>query len=168
MRATVKIQLTLMTILIIVLGLGCSLMAYSNYENVSELVRWEKMQVVVISAVVEKERRSKGTTYCPHIDVGFELTGHHHISALQISQTPCSLIKEVTARTVKKYGTGKSIEAYVNPSKPSEARLTTYSLSWVFYALLSIAALSFIWVTLVLPYILTKYSDQNNGERETK
>lgn len=145
-------------------GLLCSLVALSSYKNVKELKSWTKTRVDVLSAVVKEERRSKGIAYCPQIDVGFELLGQQHTSKLQISEGPCSPLQHVAARTAEAYGPGKTLEAYVNPQKPSEVRLATYSASWVFYLTLVVGVLSFVGV-VVIPFL--RLTNRSTGRTTT-
>lgn len=156
---------SLLVFLFTMVGLLCSLVAYSSYKNVSELKTWTKMKVSVVSAVVKEERRSKGTTYCPQINVGFELLGQQHTSKLQISEGPCSPLQQVAARTAETYGAGKTLEVFVNPLKPSEVRLADYSLGWVFYLTLVAGVLSFVGVIVVLFLRLTNRSTVRAQQR---
>lgn len=141
---------TLLVFLLAIVGLLCSLVAYSNYKNVSQLKTWTKMEATVVSSIVNEEHRSKGTTYCPQISVGFELLGQQHTSKLKISEGPCSPLQQVTARTVETYSAGKTLEVYVNPLKPDEVRLATYSLGWGFYLTVFVGVLSFVGVVVVI------------------
>jgi hypothetical protein len=149
---------SLLVFLLTMAGLLCSLVAYSNYKNVSELKTWTKMEAAVVSTIVKEERRSKGTTYCPQINVGFELLGQQHTSKLQISEGPCSPLQQFAARTAETYSAGKTLEVYVNPLKPNEVRLATYSLGWVFYLTVVVGALSFVGVIVVILLRLTNRS----------
>lgn len=141
---------SLLVFLLTTVGLLCSLVAYSSYKNVIQLKTWTKMTVTVFSVAVSEEHRSKGTTYCPHINVGFEMMGQPLTSKLQITQEPCNPLKHVAVRTAEAYGVGKTLEVFVNPLKPTEVRLATYSLGWVFYMTVIVGALSFVGVIVVL------------------
>lgn len=153
---------SMLVVLFTIVGLLCSLVAFSSYKNVKELKAWTKMGVAVVSSVVQEERRSKGITYCPQINVGFELLGEQHTSKLQISEGPCSPLQQVAARTAEAYAPGKTLEAYVNPQKPSEVRLATYSLDWVFYLTLVVGVLSFVGV-VVIPFL--RLTNRSTGTR---
>lgn len=143
---------TLWVSILLLNSLLCLVVAYSDYEKVKDLKAWQLTKATVVSATIKQERRSKGTAYCPDVNVEFVLSGVQHGSTLQISQAPCNLSSLAANKTASAYSIGNAIDVYVNPSKPSEVRLATYSLSWIFYLTSIVGALSLI-AAFVLPFM---------------
>lgn len=143
---------TLLTLLLSLVGLVLSLLAYISYKDVSELATWQRMSATITSTAIKQEFRSKGVSYCPEIHVSFTLPEAQHTSPLKISQASCAILKQSALKTIKKYKTGNTVEVFVNPSRPSEAKLTTYSLGWTFYMNSTIGPL-FLIAAFLIPFI---------------
>ena len=128
----------------------CLFLGHRFYVEVDETKAWRKITVTVVSTAVIKEVRQKGTAYCPKIGVSFEQAGVSYTSDLEISQEPCGPIKQSIGKIANTFSVGKSLEVFVNPSKPSAVRLSTYSLGWVFYITVFCGVLMFMVAIAVL------------------
>lgn len=137
---------SLLVLLLTFVALMCLLISYTSYKNVSEIGTWKQITTTVASATTEQQQRKKGITYCPKIMVSFELGGQQYMSKLQVTDAPCSPLRETVERTVQSYAVGNAYNVYVNPSKPIEVRALTYSLGWSFYVVSIVGVLALIGV----------------------
>ncbi len=117
--------------------------AFPSYKSVTELKTFEPIQVVVMSTSMTKHRRSRGGfSYCPHIKVQYIFQNTRYLSELQIDDMQCRPIVTATMNRISKYLVGSKIDALINPNDPSIIRDLNYDLSWGFYGLIFIMALS--------------------------
>lgn len=140
----------------IFVGLIGALFAHSSYKKVNNLKTWTPVNATVISSSISKEHRRKGITYCPVINVNYVFNEQALISKIEIEDGPCSLIKASIQKTIAKFKDGKTVDAFVNPSKPSEIRIEKFSLGILFYLMVLIVIICSI-AALTLLLLPSKY-----------
>jgi hypothetical protein len=129
-----------------VIALVGALGAYSSHKKVNDLKTWQPLSATVISTSIEEEHRSKGTTYCPLVKVGYAFLGQSQTSTLEIEDGACSPIQASVVGTIEKYKQGAVVSAFVNPENPSAIRVANFSRGTNFYLMLFITALGFVGV----------------------
>ena len=85
--------------------------------------------------------------------VDYVFNGQTHNSKLDIEDGPCSPIQTSVSAIVEKFKQGTTVNAVVNPSKPTVIRIAEFSLGTMFYLMLVMAlggltTVVFIWRTL--------------------
>lgn len=124
-----------------------SFAAYVDYAKVDELKKWQKISTVVVSTEIMEHKGSKGTSYCPKINVKYDFHGSQ-TSILELENGPCRPVKSTLMSVIDKYKEGTTVVAFVNPNKHSEIRANTFSLGYKFY-LLIFASCLFIAIFIV-------------------
>jgi hypothetical protein len=159
--------LLLRTALFVVLfsfGLLCLLVSLSSYKEVDETKTWQKLNATVATVSISEEMRSKGMTYCPLVNVTFEMNGQQYTYPLEISQRPCRTSLESVERSVATFREGKVIEILVDPAKPGRVKPGTYSLGGGFYLGVFLGTLAFIGAVAVLVFPAKKSVKLTQGE----
>ena len=121
---------------LLILSMSAAMMGfftYNNYKKVNEIKNWKNVDATIVKSSIKKTSTSKSTKYCPLVMVNFMFKNKQEHSKLQISYGPCSIIKSNAEKTLTKYPKGDTISAVVNPKKPSEIRISKYSLDVGFY-----------------------------------
>ncbi len=131
-------------------GLIGVLLAHPSYKKVDNLKTWTVVTATVISSSISQEHRRKGITFCPVINVKYVFGEQTLSSKLEIEDGPCSLIKASVQKTIAKFKNGKSVDAFVNPSKPSEILISNFSLGILFYLGVILIAISSITAITIL------------------
>ncbi|WP_310446073.1 DUF3592 domain-containing protein [Thiobacillus sp.] len=139
-------------LLFTVITLVSILMAYSSYKKVNDVKTWRPLNATVASSIVEQERRSRGTTYCPIVMVDYIFNGQPFNSKLEIEDGPCSPVQASVSAVVEKFKQGSTVSAVVDPNKPSVIRIAAFSLGTNFYlmlvmAIVGIFAVGYFWRT---------------------
>ncbi|MCO6057548.1 DUF3592 domain-containing protein [Pseudomonas sp. MOB-449] len=133
-------------------ALLCLLVSLSSYKDVNETKTWQKLNATVATVSISEEIRSKGVTYCPLVNVIYELNGQKYTYPLEISQRPCRTSLESAERSVATLREGKAIEILIDPAKPGRVRPGTYSLGGAFYFGAFLGTLAFIGALAVLVF----------------
>ncbi|MCY1439111.1 hypothetical protein D9M71_553320 [compost metagenome] len=70
----------------------------SSYKEVDETKTWQKLNATVGTVSISEEVSSKGMTYCPLVNVAFELNGQQYTYPLEIAGRPCRTSLESVER----------------------------------------------------------------------
>lgn len=131
------------------LGVLMLLLALASYGSTAELKNWKRTTAQVLSSDVRTSVFKGRNKYCPAITVSYDFLGGRHQSDLQIKDGPCSASYASIENLVSKYSSGQTIEVFVNPKDPNEAKASDFSRSPLFYVFLVLGVLSFpaaFWV----------------------
>ncbi len=134
----------------------CLLAALDAHKKGEQVKTWWKLNATVATVSIAEELRNKGMTYCPSVNVTFELNGQQHTSPLEVSSSPCGTSLESVERSIATFRQGKVIGILVDPAKPDSVKPGTFSLDGVFYFCIIMGALAAVGAVAVLRWPRSK------------
>ncbi|WP_085725090.1 DUF3592 domain-containing protein [Pseudomonas sp. R37(2017)] len=143
---------TALFVVLFLFGLLCLLVSLTSYNEAAESKTWQKLNATVATVSFSEEMGSKGMTYCPLVNVTFELNGQQYTYPLELSKRPCRSSLESVERSVATLREGKVIEIRVDPAKRDRVRPSTYSLGGGFFLGVFLGTLAFIGAIAVLVF----------------